>query len=107
MNKSNYISALILLAAASTAYAQTIPPAVPGDQGLASVNRNVAKNPENKGLQNASEQLQQNQVKHTEQAQKRVEKREQQAVNKAERIETRAEHRETMGRPAKVDRPGK
>jgi len=111
MTKLNYISAVILLAAASVAHAQTATtaPKLPGDQGAASVNKNLTKDPDNKGLQNAAEQLKKNKAKHAEQMKKRSEKHEDQMEKKTER----AERHETMERPAKVertekmDRPGK
>lgn len=107
MNKFNFISAAILLAVASVAHAAESTTALPGDKGLASVNKNLEKNPDNKGLQNASGKLEQNRLKHAEQAEKRNEKHEKHMEKKAERVESRAERREAMGRPAKVERPGK
>lgn len=113
MTKLKLISVAILIATASVAHAQTAAP-LPGDQGLSSVNKNLEKNPENKGLLNASEKHKQNQIKHEAQAEKRIEKRaerierkEEHAERKAERIERRAEHREAVGHPARIDRPGK
>ena len=106
MSRVKYLSAVILLAAASSAYAQTTAP-LPGDQGAASVNKNLAKNPENKGLQNASGQLEQNRLKHAEQEQKRIEQQERYMEKKTERVETRAQHHDTPTRPTKAERPGK
>lgn len=106
MSRVKYISAVILFAVASSAYAQTTAP-LPGDQGAASVNRNLAQNPENKGLQNASGQLEQNRIKHAEQEKKRIEQQERHMEKKTERVETRAQHHDTPTRPAKVERPGK
>ncbi|HUX90884.1 MAG TPA: hypothetical protein VMV48_09370 [Gallionellaceae bacterium] len=95
MNKFNYISAVILFSAASVAHAQSTAtaPALPGDQGIASVSRNLEKNPDNKGLKNASEQLKRNQIKHAEHMEMRAEKHE--------------HHHEAMERPARIERPGK
>ena len=109
MNKVKYISVVTLLAAFSLAHADTTTPAapLPGDKGLASVNKNLESNPDNKGLKNASEKLQQNQLKHAEQAQKRNEKREMHMEKKMERAETRAERHEGMGKSGKPERPGK
>lgn len=106
MTKLKFISAAILLATASVVHAQTAAP-LPGDQGLSSVNKNLEKNPDNKGLQNAAERHEQNQIKHEAHAEKRMEKKEDRIEKKAERIESRAEHREAAGRPAKVERPGR
>ena len=108
---SNIALVLGLLAAGSSFADETSTTApaqkLPGDQGLASVNKNLEKNPENKGLQNASEQLKRNQLKHAEHMEKRAEKREEHRVKKAERAEKHAQHHEAMGRPAKIERPGK
>lgn len=103
MTKLNYISAIVLLAAASVAHAQTTTPKLPGDQGAASVDKNLAKDPDNKGLQNADEQLKKNKAKHAEQLKKRTEKHEDMMEKKAERKESR----EKMERPGKVERPDK
>ena len=106
MIRVKYITAVILLAAASAAHAQSTA-ALPGDQGAASVNKNLAQNPENKGLQNASGQLEQNRIRHAEQEQKRIEQQERNMEKKTERIETRAQHRSAPERPARIERPGK
>lgn len=102
MTKLNYISAVVLLAAASVAHAQTPPtaPKLPGDQGVTSVDKNLAKDPDNKGLQNADEQLRKNKAKHAEQLKKRTEKQEE----KMEKKSGRAESHETMERAGKVER---
>lgn len=112
MNKRNIIGSTVLivgLLAAGTSFADeastTAPaPKLPGDQGLASVNKNLDKNPDNKGLQNAAAQLEKNRIKHEEQAEKRSEKREQHMEKRTERAER---HDSAANRPAKVDRPGK
>lgn len=106
MTKLNYISAVILLAAASVAHAQSTTK-LPGDQGSASVNKNLAKDPDNKGLQNADEQLRKNEAKHTEQLEKRTEKREEHMKKKADHKEIKTEGHEAKDRPAKVERPEK
>lgn len=72
---------------------------LPGEQGIASVNRNLESNPDNKGLQTASEQLNQNQVRHAEQTAKQSGKREQRMTGKAER-------HEKAGRPSRAERRG-
>lgn len=106
MIKVNYISAVLLLAAASFAHAETTTP-LPDDKGIASVNKNLEKNPDNKGLQNASEQLKRNQLKHAEQAERRSRKHEMHREKNTDRAESRAERHEAMGRPARAERPGK
>lgn len=105
MTKLNYISAVVLLAAASVAHAQTpaTAPKLPGDQGAASVNKNLAKDPDNKGLLNADEQLKKNKAKHAEQLKKRTEKQEDRMEKKSER----AESREKMERADKIEHPSK
>jgi len=102
MQKINYIFTVILLVSASLAQAQTttLPAKVPGDQGIASVNKNLEKNPDNKGLQTASEQLKKNRVKHQEQMEKRKE-------DKAEHSGGNSEHHGAMNRSARPGRPGK
>ena len=111
MTKLNYISAVVLLAAASVAHAQTptTAPKLPGDQGAASVDKNLAKDPDNKGLLNADEQLKKNKAKHAEQMKKRTEKHEDQMEKKIERTENheRMERTGKIERPEKMERPGK
>lgn len=106
MIKINHITAIVLLAIASLAHAETTEK-VPGDQGISSVNKNLVKNPENKGLQNAAEQLEKNRIKHIEQSEKRTEKQERHMNMETERVELRAQNRDTVTRPGKVERPGK
>ena len=108
MIKLSYISAVVLFVATSLAQAQTAPePKLPGDQGVSSVNKNLEKNPDSKGLQNAAGKLEQNQEKHREQMEKRTEKREEHMKKKAEHVEMKTERREAMDRPAKIERPEK
>lgn len=106
MTKLKLISVAILLATASVAHAQTAAP-LPGDQGISSVNKNLEKNPDNKGLQNADDKLKQNQIKHKAQAEKRLEKKEEHMERKTERNETHTEHHEAVERPARIERPAK
>ena len=105
MIKVNYISAVILFAVATVAHAQTatITPKLPGDQGAASVDKNLAKDPNNKGLQNADEQLKKNKEKHAEQMEKRSEKHE----DKIEKKSERTENHDKIERPEKMERTGK
>jgi Skp family chaperone for outer membrane proteins len=107
MTKLSYISAVILLAAASAAHAQTpaATPKLPGDQGAASVDKNLAKDPDNKGLLNADEQL----TKHAEQMKKRTEKHDDQMEKKTERSgnHEKMERAGKIERPEKMERPGK
>jgi hypothetical protein len=101
-----FTSAIILLAAASAVHAQSTA-ALPGDRGLASVNQNLENNPDNKGLQNASGQLQQNQIKHAEQLENKEQKREQHREQNAVRVETRADGSAAVSRPARIERPAR
>jgi len=104
MLKAHVIFSVLFLASTSIAQAQTTPPAkVPGDQGIASVNKNLEKNPDNKGLQNAAERLKTNREKHQEQMKKREDHKEM----KAERHEGKTERPGNMSRPEKPGRPGK
>ncbi len=111
MNKIAYVSAALLFAAATVAQAQTTPPA-PVSQGAASVNKNLAKDPDNKGLQTASEQLKENEAKiaakRTEQTRKRETHSESTEAShaKTERSETMERH-EKVERPARMERPGR
>lgn len=104
MSTTHYILSALLLASASIAQAQTTPPAkVPGDQGIASVNKNLEKNPDNKGLQNASEHLKKNREKHQEQMKKREDHKEMKGEHRA----GSGERHGNMSRPEKPGRPGK
>lgn len=111
MIKIAHVTALILLASASVALAETTHPA-PITQGVASVNKNLVKDPDNKGLLNASEQLKENQLKQaekrTEQSRKRVARseRKEERHKRMERSEKMERH-EMTERPAKIERPGK
>lgn len=104
MLKAHFILSTFLLASATIVRAETAPPAkVPGDQGIASVNKNLEKNPDNKGLQNAAERLQANREKHQEQ----MKKREAHKQMKVERHDMKTERHGNMSRPEKPGRPGK
>jgi Skp family chaperone for outer membrane proteins len=104
MLKTHFILSALFLAATSVTQAQTTTPAkVPGDQGAASVNKNLEKNPDNKGLQNAAERLKTNKEKHLEQMKKREDHKEM----KTERHEMKSERQGGNSRPEKPGRPGK
>ena len=56
------VSALVIFGAVGVANAQAAETKnVPGDQALKSVDRNLAKDPDNRGLQNAQERIERNQ----------------------------------------------
>ena len=104
------VGTLLLLGVASSSHAADAATKQPMDQAIKSVDKNLAKDPDNKGLNNAAERLQTNkerQAKKREaQKAKRDAKRDRQAArrsehNKAERTERmeKAERPEAMGRP--------
>ena len=108
MIKMSHIATALLLASIAVAHAETTNQ--PVAQGAASVDKNLSKTPDNKGLQNASEQLQDNKAKIAE---KRTEadKKSDAAKNKKHKKDKK-EHmekagHEKMGRPEKIERPGK
>jgi hypothetical protein len=86
-----------LLAAASVAMLASIGMAnaqtkVPGTQALDSVDKNLAKDPDNRGLQTAQSRIERNQKRH--------------ALHKAEKAE-HAEKTDRPDRPAHPDRAGR
>lgn len=101
------VGTVFLLGAASASYAaddatkptaSTTAKQAPLEQGEKSVNGNLAKDPDNKGLQTAAKHLEANEKRIAE---KRAEKAEK---HRAERPE-KAEHAEKAERPEKVERP--
>lgn len=114
------VGTLFLLGVASTSYAADPATKQPLDQAIKSVDKNLVKDPDNKGLQNAAGRLQTNKERHEK---KRAEKearhkakiakkeaRHQAKINK--RAEKMSDHREAeraerMGRPEMAERPGK
>ena len=103
---------LLLLCVAGTSHADDPAAKQPLDQAMESVDKNLARDPDNKGLQNAAERLQTNQEryknKREEQNAKRLAKKNKQAEKKAKREE--AEHRvkaERPERPARPEKPGR
>lgn len=107
MIKISHIVTALLIASVSVAQAETTNQ--PVAQGAASVDKNLSKNPDNKGLQNASEQLKENEAKIAE---KRADKTSDDAKHKKDKKDKR-EHMEKgrghdkMGRPAKPERPAR
>lgn len=99
MKKINYIAAAILAASVSAAYAQT-PPA-PAAQGDASIDKNLATKPTNKGLQNADQRVETNEAKI---AQKRADRKEHRREERNE-AKKRHEQRERVERQERVERP--
>jgi len=95
MIKMNRIAVALIFATISVAQAQAANE--PVSQGAASVNKNLTNNPDNKGLQTASEQLKENEAKI---AAKRA-----QADKTAQ--DAKSGHDSKAERPAKPERPGK
>lgn len=109
MIKMSHLATALLLTSISVAHAET--PNQPVAQGAASVEKNLNKNPDNKGLQRATEQTQANEAKVAEKRAEADKRREAKNKNaeKHERMEKRdmMERHEKMERPGKVERPGR
>lgn len=104
MIKSRHIAVIAMLAATGLAHAETSGTTpLPGDQGITSVNRNLEKIPDNKGLQNASEQLERNRLKH----EGREEKREERHDLRHENRMNHAERHDGTSRPERIERPAR
>jgi hypothetical protein len=104
---SHMAIALLTASSISVAYAQTPPaqtPPAPAAQGDASVDKNLIKNPDNKGLQNADKRVEANEAKA---AAKRAEAKERHKRNRREEKQERMERDEKMERPAKPEHPGR
>jgi hypothetical protein len=114
MIKISHIATALLLASISVAHAETANQ--PVSQGAASVNKNLSKDPDNKGLQNASERLKENEAKV---AAKRADadKKSDDAKLKRHKEEKHEKHEEhermekvnhdNIERPAKPERPAR
>ncbi len=107
MVKMSYIAAVLLAASVSVAHAQTAP--APATQGDASVDKNLSKNPDNKGLQTADKKVEANEAKAADKradgkAEKKEERKE--AAKKDLKKDKGAKH-EKMERPAKPEHPGR
>lgn len=120
MIKMSHIATALLFASVAVAHAETTNQ--PVAQGAASVEKNLSKNPDNKGLQNASEQLKENEAKIAEKRaeadktaddakHKKDKKIKKDKKVKHERIEKsghdKMERPEKAERPAKIERPGR
>ncbi len=114
------IATLSLLSFASAGYAADPVTKQPLDQAIESVDQNLAKDPDNKGLQNAADRLQTNQQrqqeKRAEQEAKRQAKTADKEAKRQAKIDKRAgkmsdhhdaERMEKMDRPEKAERPEK
>ncbi len=104
MIKMGHVAIALLTAFASAAYAQT-PPA-PATQGNASIDKNLLKNPDNKGLQNADRRVEANAAKAAAKRQRREAHKREHREERQERLE-REEREDRMERPARPGRPGR
>lgn len=114
MIKLSHIATALLLTSISVAHAESANQ--PVSQGAASVNKNLSKDPDNKGLQNASEQLQENEAKVAEKraAAKQKSDDAKHKKNREEKHEKHEKHEhmermnhDKMERPAKPERPAR
>lgn len=93
---------LLLLSVAGTSHADDPATKQPLDQAMESVDKNLARDPDNKGLQNAAERLQTNKERHEK---KRAEQKAKRQKHKDDQAEKRAERPEKPARPEKPGRP--
>lgn len=119
MIKISHLLAALLFASISVANAATTDQ--PVSQGEASVNKNLARDPTNKGLQNAAQQLETNEARIAEKREAASKKKETRHTiknkeeikenSRAERHERemieRPEKPERFERPEKPERPGR
>jgi len=98
---------MFLLGIASTSYAADTATKQPLDQSIESVDKNLAKDPDNKGLQNAAERLQTNKERQAKKREAQAAKREAKSLKKAERKAAKESERQEAGRPDKAERPEK
>ncbi len=105
MNRLHYLLVPLLFALPPFAYAQTA--SQPVAQGEASVDKNLSKNPNNPGLQNANQVLEQNEAKvaakRAAAAKKRAAARRREEMRENEQAEKH--EREGMSRPEMPQRP--
>lgn len=108
MIKMSHIATALLLASIAVAHAETTNQ--PVAQGAASVDKNLSKDPDNKGLQNASEQLQDNKAKVADkrsEADKKADAAKQKKDKKDKKEHMEKAGHEKMDRPDKMEHPGK
>ena len=100
---------LLLLSFSGTSHADDPATKQPLDQAIESVDKNQARDPDNKGLQNAAERLQTNKERHEKKREAKEQKRHEKKLKKAEKKAKReeAEQREKAERPEKPARPEK
>jgi hypothetical protein len=115
MIKMSHIATVLLLASISVAHAQTPlaqTPPKPAAQGDASVDKNLNKNPDNKGLQTADKKVEANEAKAAEKRAehkeaRKEERKEERKKDRKEDKHERMERHEKMERPAKPERPAR
>jgi len=112
----SFLFGSMFLIAAGTSYAADAETRAPLSQAQESIEKNLQKNPDNKGLQNAAERLeinkQRQEAKRAEQEAKRIAKKiekKDKAHMKTEKITRHEKHQhiEKMERPEKISRPEK
>jgi hypothetical protein len=101
MFTSRFMAAIVSALLVGAAYAQTSTDKTPLTQGISSVGRNLERDPDNKGLQNASKRLKANQD--------RLETRRDDRRERADRVERpgHTERPERAGRPDRTERSGR
>lgn len=107
MIKMSHVLTALLLTTISVAHAETANQ--PAAQGAASVNKNLGANPDNKGLQNASERLKENEDKVAEKrgdADKKHDHHEKHEKHEKHEHMDKHDH-DKMEHPAKPERPGR
>lgn len=105
MTKMNHILAALVFASLTAVQAQAA--TEPVTQGAASVNKNLANDPDNKGLQNASEKLTENEAKVAEKRAAAL-KTSGDAKMKREAHQKMEKHGyDRAGHPDRIERPGK
>ena len=97
------IATLSLLSFASAGYAADPVTKQPLDQAIESVDQNLAKDPDNKGLQNAADRLQTNQQRQQEKRAEQEAKRQAKAADKEAKRQAKTADKEAK-RQAKIDK---
>ena len=110
MSTARIIAAIVSALVVGAAYAQTsTKPSddkTPATQGAASVEKNLERDPDNKGLENASRRIKRNQERFADRHDNRVDRRDDDRVERAERPE-RGERPERAERMERAERSGR
>lgn len=100
------VGTLLLLGVASTSYAADPATKQPMDQAVKSVDKNLAKDPDNKGLQNAAGQLQTNQERQDKKrAEQKAKRQDKKAGHKDDEHHDKADHHDMTDHHDKAERP--